>query len=87
MTKLSKTSEEPKAIYCDIKEIISIEVDGNTTYILVEIPIIVDENGRTHVSKQANVEIPTLELIQTFNATWVNHAIFKLKHWLNQIVK
>ena len=87
MTRLSKKSEETKHIYCEVKEISAISVDGNTTYMEIEVPIIVDELGRTHVSKTVIVEIPTLDLIQTFNATWMNHAVGKLKSWLNNVVK
>ena len=87
MTKLSKTSKEPKHIYCEVKEISSISVDGNSTHMQIEVPIIIDELGRTHVSKTVIVEIPTLDLIQTFNATWMNQAVGKLKSWLNNVIK
>tara|TARA_R110001606_G_scaffold57435_1_gene138525 strand:+ start:1142 stop:1405 length:264 start_codon:yes stop_codon:yes gene_type:complete len=87
MTRLSKKSEEAKHIYCEVKEISSIAVDGNSTHMQIEVPIIIDELGRTHVSKTVIVEIPTLDLIQTFNATWMNHAVGKLKSWLNNVIK
>lgn len=87
MTRLSKKSEETKHIYCEVKEIVSISVVGNSTHMEIEVPIIIDELGRTHVSKTVIVEIPTLDLIQTFNATWMNQAVGKLKSWLNNVIK
>ena len=36
---------------------------------------------------QICMEIPTLDLVETFNTTWTNHAIGKLKHWINQLAK
>jgi len=87
MTRLTKTNKKPRHIYVQVKEITSIAVDGNTTFIEVDIPVITDELGRTYVNRTAHIEIPTLDLIQTFNATWVNHAVGKLKSWLNSVIK
>ena len=33
------------------------------------------------------IEIDTLEIVQTFNTTWTNNAIGKLRRWLNDITK
>ena len=87
MTKLSKTSKESEHIFAAVSEIQSIAVDGNTTHMQIKVCMIVDEYGELTHDKIVMVEIPTLDLVQTFNTTWTNHAIGKLKHWINQISK
>lgn len=87
MTKLSKTSEKSEHIYCAVRGITSVAVDGNTTHMEVEVSTIITEDGEYIHSKQVIIEIETLELVQTFNSTWTTHAIGKLRGWLNQIVK
>jgi len=87
MTKLSKTSKESEHIFAAVSQIESIAVDGNTTHMQVKISMIVDEYGECTYDKVVMVEIPTLDLIETFNTTWTNHAIGKLKHWINQLSK
>jgi len=87
MTKLTKTNDEPEHIYAAVNEITCIQVDGNTTHIEVKVPYMTLENGKSVYDKTVVVEIPTLELVQTFNTSWTNHAIGKLKHWINQLSK
>lgn len=87
MTRLSKTSEKSEHIYCSVREIQSVAVDGNTTHLELEVSTIITEDGKYIDNKQVIVEIETLELVQTFNSTWTTHAIGKLRGWLNQIVK
>lgn len=87
MTKLRKQSETPQHIYTCITEIQSVQVDGNTTHLELNAVTIIDEKSRFTHDKKIIVEIPTLELIQTFNTTWTNHAIAKLKTWINQLSK
>lgn len=87
MTRLRKSSKSPEHIYCSVREIQSVCVDGNTTHLELELSTIILENGKYLDNKQIIVEIETLELVQTFNSTWTTHAISKLRGWLNQIVK
>tara|TARA_R100000655_G_C2940888_1_gene185638 strand:- start:224 stop:487 length:264 start_codon:yes stop_codon:yes gene_type:complete len=87
MTKLRNTSEKSDHLYCYIKEIESIQVDGNTTYMTVEIGNVITNDGVFANGEQAIIEIETLQLIETFNTTWVNHALGKLRTWLNQLAK
>ena len=87
MTKLNKQSKKPQHIYAAVNEITSIAVDGNTTHMEITVPLMILENGKTVYDKTVVVEIPTLELVQTFNTSWTNHAIGKLKHWINQLSK
>ncbi len=87
MTKLNKQSKEPQHIYTAVNEITTIAVDGNTTHMEITVPLMILENGKTVYNKTVVVEIPTLELVQTFNTTWTNHAIGKLKNWINQLSK
>jgi len=89
---------DERKINTEIAQINSIQVDGNRTFIVFQAYYVhevkpeldpdADENRDTFVQPaEITMEIPTLELIQTFNTTWTNHAIGKLKHWLNQITK
>ena len=87
MTKLTTTNDEPKHTYVCINELTCIQVDGNTTHIEATVPYMILENGKQIIDKTVVVEIPTLELVQTFNTSWTNHAIGKLKHWINQLSK
>lgn len=87
MTRLRKTSEKSEHIYCAVREIQSVCVDGNTTHMELEVNTIITEDGKYIDNKKVIIEIETLELVQTFNSTWTTHAISKLRSWLNQIVK
>lgn len=87
MTRLRKTSEKSEHIYCSVREIQSVMVDGNTTHLELEVSTIITEDNKYFDNKKIVVEIETLELVQTFNSTWTTHAISKLRSWLNQIVK
>lgn len=87
MTRLSKTSEKSEHIYCSVREIQSVMVDGNTTQMQIEVGTIVTEDSKYLCDKIIIVEIETLEIVQTFNSTWTTHAISKLRSWLNHIVK
>ncbi|QDP67593.1 MAG: hypothetical protein GOVbin568_32 [Prokaryotic dsDNA virus sp.] len=89
---------EAKKINTEIAQINSIQVDGNRTFIVFDAYYIhevkpqldadADENLDQFIQPaEITMEIPTLDLVQTFNTTWTNHAIGKLKHWLNQITK
>lgn len=87
MTKLSKQSEKSEHDYATITEISAIQVDGNTTHMTLEVPLIITKDGKVLEPTTVIAEIPTLELVQTFNTTWTNHAISKLKTWINQLSK
>lgn len=87
MTKLSKTSEKSEHTYAQVNEIQSIQVDGNTTHLQLEVGTIIDEEGNLIDGKIVIAEVQTLELIQTFNTTWTNHAVAKLKTYINQLTK
>ncbi len=87
MTRLTKTSEKSEHSYVYVKEILSVCTDGNTTHLEVEIGNVIDNNGNLIAVGNVIVEIETLELVQTFNSTWTNHALSKLRSWLNQLVK
>lgn len=89
---------EARKINTEVKQISSIQVDGNRTFIVFdafylhevkpELDPDADENfDNLLYDAEITMEIPTLDLVQTFNTTWTNHAIGKLKHWLNQITK
>tara|TARA_R100000231_G_scaffold128840_1_gene100071 strand:+ start:131 stop:394 length:264 start_codon:yes stop_codon:yes gene_type:complete len=87
MTRLRKTSEISEHTYVNVKEIISVCTEGNTTHLEIEVSDVVDQNGNLIKIGNVIVEIETLELVQTFNSTWTTHALSKLRSWLNQIVK
>ena len=88
MTRLTKSSGiDKRKAYIIGKSIEEIWVEGNRTHINIGVEFY-DENGEEQTCIEViTLEIPTLEVIQTFNATFINHAIGKLKVWLNQIVK
>ena len=87
MTKLRKTSKVNEHIFCSVREIQSIAVDGNTTHMELEISTIITEDNKYLDNKKIIVEIETLELVQTFNSSWTTHAVAKIRQWLNQVVK
>tara|TARA_R110001606_G_scaffold2883_5_gene12478 strand:- start:1035 stop:1307 length:273 start_codon:yes stop_codon:yes gene_type:complete len=90
MTRLTKTSEVADTeVFAECKQISSICVDGNRTHIVFDCYYIqsVDQVMKIETEVQICMEIPTLDLVETFNTTWTNHAIGKLKHWINQLAK
>ncbi len=87
MTKLSKTSEQSDHAYAHVRSIDSVAVDGNTTHMELVVGTIILGNGKILDDEKIIVEIETLELIQTFNTTWTNHAVGKVRQWLNQVIK
>ena len=87
MTKLRKTSEQSDHVYAHVRSIDSVAVDGNTTHMELEVGTIILSNGKMLDNEKIIVEIETLELIQTFNTTWTNHAVGKVRQWLNQVIK
>lgn len=87
MTKLRKTSEKSEHVFSHVRSIDSIAVDGNTTTMQIEVGTIVLSNGKILDNQTIIVEIETLELIQTFNTTWTNHALGKVRQWLNHLIK
>ena len=91
MTRLTKTSEIGETeVFAECKQIESICVDGNRTHIVFTCYYITSLSKEVMESdKEVEIcmEIPTLDLVETFNTTWTNHAIGKLKHWINQLSK
>ena len=59
------------------------------TYLEVRAHAIINKEGKdiSTEDEYITVVVPTLELVQTFNTTWTNHAIDKLKTWINQLAK
>ncbi len=87
MTRLTKSSAiDKRKAYIVGKAIEEIWVDGNTTHMNIGVDYY-DADGEQTCIEVITLELPTLEVVQTFNATFINHAIGKLKQWLNQIVK
>ncbi len=87
-----------KQINTEVSQITSIQVDGNRTFIEFDTyyisvpkqevdPDTGEETFRDVLDGKLVMEIPTLDLIETFNTTWTNHAVGKLKHWINQLTK
>ena len=87
MTKLRKTSEVNEHIFCSVRQIVTIGVDGNTTHVELDASTIITEDNKYLDNKKIIVEIETLELVQTFNSSWTTHAVAKIRQWLNQVVK
>jgi len=80
---------EDKQYYVELQDITTIQVDGNRTYLEVKAYAIINKEGKDIATDEEyiTVVVPTLELVQTFNTTWTNHAIGKLKTWINQLAK
>ena len=89
---------ETRKINTEVKQISTIQVDGNRTFIVFDAYYVhepkagldpdADENfDDLLLNAEITMEIPTLDLIETFNTTWTNHAVGKLKHWINQLTK
>ncbi len=87
MKQLTKNTQTSAHTYCYVKEIQSICTDGNTTHLELDVDNVIDHNGDQVKIGNVIVEIETLQLVQTFNTTWTNHALSKLRVWLNQLVK
>ena len=81
--------DEDKKYYVELQDITTIQVDGNSTYLEVKAYAIINKEGKdiSTEDEYITVVVPTLELVQTFNTTWTNHAIGKLKTWINQLAK
>ncbi len=81
--------DEDKQYYVELQDITTIQVDGNRTYLEVKAYAIINKEGKDISTEEEyiTVVVPTLELVQTFNTTWTNHAIGKLKTWINQLSK
>ena len=81
--------DEDKKYYVELQDITTIQVDGNRTYLEVQAYAIINKEGKDICTEDEyiTVVVPTLELVQTFNTTWTNHAIGKLKTWINQLAK
>lgn len=81
--------DEDKQYYVELQDITTIQVDGNRTYLEVKAYAIINKEGKdiSTEDEYITVVVPTLELVQTFNTTWTNHAIGKLKTWINQLSK
>tara|TARA_Y100000114_G_C11750464_1_gene324012 strand:- start:87 stop:338 length:252 start_codon:yes stop_codon:yes gene_type:complete len=81
--------DEDKKYYVEIDHITTIQVSGNETYLEVRAHAIINKEGKdiSTEDEYITVVVPTLELVQTFNTTWTNHAIGKLKTWINQLAK
>lgn len=87
MTKLTTNSKDSEHTFVSINEIHNTKVEGHITCIELTAQQIILENGKQIAQQTIIVEIPTLELVQTFNTTWTNNAIGKLKQWINQLSK
>jgi|ETNvirenome_2_30_1030614.scaffolds.fasta_scaffold00131_15 hypothetical protein len=91
MTRLTKQfSGDKNQVYVKAHSIKELEVDGNTTHLSVFIEHSVNGDGEMVENEELStliIEIPTLDVISTFNTTFINRAIYSLKRWLNQIVK
>ncbi len=81
--------DEDKQYFVELSDINTIQVDGNRTILEVKAYAIVTKDCKDICTEDEyiTVVVPTLELVQTFNTTWTNHAIGKLKTWINQLAK
>tara|TARA_R100000149_G_C5742176_1_gene55743 strand:- start:249 stop:488 length:240 start_codon:yes stop_codon:yes gene_type:complete len=77
--------DEPH-IFVEVDKITQTSVDGNSTHITFEIFYANTETGELK-EKEIIMSVPTLELVETFNASWIHHAIGQVKKYLHSLTK
>ncbi len=70
-----------------VKDINEVTTDANVTNLEVTGVIINEDGSSTGELQNLILEIDTLAIVQTFNTTWTNNAIGKLRRWLNELTK
>tara|TARA_R110002020_G_scaffold456162_1_gene672470 strand:+ start:259 stop:489 length:231 start_codon:yes stop_codon:yes gene_type:complete len=70
-----------------IKDINEVTTDANVTTLKVTGVLINEDSTSTGELQNFIIELDTLEIVQTFNTTWTNNAIGKLRRWLNDLTK
>jgi sporulation protein YlmC with PRC-barrel domain len=70
-----------------VKDINEVTTDANLTNLEVTGVIINEDGSSTGELQNLIIEIDTLAIVQTFNTTWTNNAIGKLRRWLNDLTK
>ena len=70
-----------------VKDINEVTTDANLTNLEVTGVIINEDGSSTGELQNLIIEIDTIAIVQTFNTTWTNNAIGKLRRWLNDLTK
>lgn len=73
-------------IFTEVDKITQLHVDGNTTHISFDVFYANTDTGELE-EKEILMTIPTLELVETFNTSWINHAIGQVKKYLHSLTK